>query len=678
MMAHSIYFGHDKPPRVCINFEAGHFPVRHTAGQFKGSWSDMGTETTVIRDAKSDGGVIGLTRKKAALVRWSLTRHLIGEYDVALKERTSSTQSQKSCSNMHEQTQPAFMKRDEAHQQAIVHHIQNNMTDPFNVLTHPAQVLIIISSGMHAPKEVQDSLLASVSDGSRRAEDFVNACLSKQGDGSFYNPIKKSAVKTFTDMHAKTKVSSQSKSKAVHMSSELVFRRALVLSGSRPDANLDMVLPKPVTSVPTSLFHEDGSMRKNTKADLIHCLEKSVPVETVLPCGERRDRVYIRDAMSIIQATSGDRFNTFDDLGEHYLNQLLLGFHTADTVVDVFDRYDVPDSIKSAERYRRQSRLQAENLYHVIGGRTIPPWRKFLNVSQNKAALEAFLSDFITTHAPLHQELINQPECMVYLTGGFENPEETRCISAAGPVTDHQLFCMHEEADTRMIFQATQLNDRFIMKGVQGEVIIRAQDTDVLVLAIHYFPKMSNITKLWLETGHVTSTADAHRFIPVHEICDKYGSIFCDILPAVHAVTGCDSTSGLYSIGKKSLVKIILEKGASHFADMSELGGSDEGLALKAARKLMSSLYDPKGREKQHHWSLNSLRVRLAKIKSVSLAKLPPSESSFKEHVKRASWQTKIWMNSHQPRHSFGSPVGSGWEKGGQSKANLFQRCNGI
>jgi hypothetical protein len=40
------------------------------------------------------------------------------------------------------------------------------------------------------------------------------------------------------------------------------------------------------------------------------------------------------------------------------------------------------------------------------------------------------------------------------------------------------------------------------------------------------------------------------------------------------------------------------------------------------------------------------LRVKIAKQKDVSLAKLPPCEASFVQHVLRASLQTYIWMKS--------------------------------
>ena len=46
------------PKNVESAFEDGQFRVRKIAGQFLGIWSDMGTEKTVIKDSKSEGGIV--------------------------------------------------------------------------------------------------------------------------------------------------------------------------------------------------------------------------------------------------------------------------------------------------------------------------------------------------------------------------------------------------------------------------------------------------------------------------------------------------------------------------------------------------------------------------------------------------------------------------------------------
>ena len=55
------------PGDVKAAFDGGKFAVKQTSGSYNGVWSDIGTEKTIVRDAKGDSGIVGLTRKKAAL-----------------------------------------------------------------------------------------------------------------------------------------------------------------------------------------------------------------------------------------------------------------------------------------------------------------------------------------------------------------------------------------------------------------------------------------------------------------------------------------------------------------------------------------------------------------------------------------------------------------------------------
>ena len=58
---------------------------------------------------------------------------------------------------------------------------------------------------------------------------------------------------------------------------------------------------------------------------------------------------------------------------------------------------------------------------------------------------------------------------------------------------------------------------------------------------------------------------------------------FSSILPAVHALTGCDSTSALFRIGKKSVFKAIYDH-PDDFSDLVTLNNEDDASALQAAR----------------------------------------------------------------------------------------------
>ena len=93
------------------------------------------------------------------------------------------------------------------------------------------------------------------------------------------------------------------------------------------------------------------------------------------------------------------------------------------------------------------------------------------------------------------------------------------------------------------------------------------------------------------------------------------------------------------------MYKTISEKGVDSFAELVFLGGDDENTSIVGARKFIASLYDLKGKEKEAHSNMNVLRAKLAAKRECVLAKLPPCKESLKQHVKRAAWQTRIWIS---------------------------------
>jgi hypothetical protein len=110
-------------------------------------------------------------------------------------------------------------------------------------------------------------------------------------------------LKTFTDVIKTSKLKCGSgEILNVHISPELVFRRALVLAGCREDVTIEKIISFPIGPVPISIFHEDGTMRKTSKADLSHQRESEATSRPQLEPFDRSHSVIIRDGMTLIQA----------------------------------------------------------------------------------------------------------------------------------------------------------------------------------------------------------------------------------------------------------------------------------------------------------------------------------------------------------------------------------------
>jgi 5'-3' exonuclease len=84
-------------------------------------------------------------------------------------------------------------------------------------------------------------------------------------------------------------------------------------------------------------------------------------------------------------------------------------------------------------------------------------------------------------------------------------------------------------------------------------------------------------------------------FLTVHDLCKSLSAVLCIILPAAHALTGCDTTSTMFGIGKKSVCKLLKES-PDEFKDLCKLGDSDVETVVDASRKRVSNLYDQKGK----------------------------------------------------------------------------------
>ena len=104
--------------------------------------------------------------------------------------------------------------------------------------------------------------------------------------------------------------------------------------------------------------------------------------------------------------------------------------------------------------------------------------------------------------------------------------------------------CNHEKADTRIFLHVRNA----VATGGHKQVIIKANDTDVLVIAVSMFPMLCELgmEKLWLSFGQ----GGYLRWIPVHDVCQKIGLEKSKGILFFHAFTGCDVVSAFRGKGK--------------------------------------------------------------------------------------------------------------------------------
>lgn len=81
-------------------------------------------------------------------------------------------------------------------------------------------------------------------------------------------------------------------------------------------------------------------------------------------------------------------------------------------------------------------------------------------------------------------------------------------------------------------------------------MLVRSNDTDVLVILVSHFPDFSQkgLKQLWLQFG----VGAKRRFISVHGIARALGDDKAVALRGFHAFSGCDFTSFFNGKGKRS------------------------------------------------------------------------------------------------------------------------------
>lgn len=132
----------------------------------------------------------------------------------------------------------------------------------------------------------------------------------------------------------------------------------------------------------------------------------------------------------------------------------------------------------------------------------------------------------------------------------------------------------------------------------------------------------------------------------------------CNALPALHALTGCDSNSSLAGVGKKKAWELLKQSNV-HQESLSLLGQDPliDGTIANKCEAFICDLY-PCPRKSQS--TADERRYVLFRQKQKN-EKLPPTSDSLRQHMQRANYQTYVWRHSLTAMQILPSPVGHGW-----------------
>ena len=272
---------------------------------------------------------------------------------------------------------------------------QNTNTDLYNLVTK-----VVMN------EKTKKDLVNQSEEGRKLFSAFVQDRI-KTGKINLWAPVKKRNLLTLKTSAKVIKV--KAKDTIIELKENRKFARLAMVCKSRPEIDIqEAVGLYEFTVVPRSLFARDGTMLHcSCKSALMHILEKAGGPSTNTQEITAGFKVTIVDGMAKVQSLDKPEWiKNCRDLAEHFTNHLLVKYNDLEELQIIFDRYDVPSSLKSATRVKRQGGHAP--IYHRITDSTHiakVPMKKLLAHSKTKGKLTMFLAKNVMDNANGYKSL---------------------------------------------------------------------------------------------------------------------------------------------------------------------------------------------------------------------------------------------------------------------------------
>ena len=351
------------------------------------------------RSMKVSGGLVGITQNESARAKFFL---IAPELARLSSEAKSMAGVSLHTPEQHHTLSAAIVAREDKGVQQLIAAIKS-FTNPFSVSKDSASNndLYNLVTKVVMSEEIKNDLCQQSEIGRKLFNTFVDERL-KTGKVNLWSTMKKRKLKTWKSSCKVIKM--KTAVKVVELKEDRsLFARLMMICKSRPEVDIkEAIALYEFSVVPRSLFAPDGTMLHcSCKSALMHILEKltgesssEVTRQTSSPNAEVQFKVAIVDGMAEIQSLDKPAWiETCKHLAEHFNNRLFSKYDENQEIRLIFDGYDVPSSLKSATRTRRQG-LEDPVYYRISDSTHIAkvPLKKLLSHTKTKAELTTFLA----------------------------------------------------------------------------------------------------------------------------------------------------------------------------------------------------------------------------------------------------------------------------------------------
>ena len=617
------------PSDVQQRFINGEQTMRHNQGIWNGVWSDMFIETTYMRYGHGPSGIIGTTTKPETLKTWALSMHACTTLITDLLDMDGSRSD--AVKFTHKEETSARIRAD-ASDRASLRRTLTSCIDPLNPDAHPPGSIINIATGKIASAEV------NVDEALQTGKDQMTTFQTGWPE-TFYNKISRE-VKTCASRKKKLLIGD-----TPVIDQEAIYARVIGLLISNRSLDFNVILASELSAYPPSMFDPTGNMRlAKSKSTLKKSLQVEIPTRAI------ESNVTVIDGSAVLWTIDWPANGTVQSFIDRVKCYVAAKLKDHDVHL-IFDRY-YDYSTKSAARKDRSTCSRVHQLNRDF---PLPPRDVVLSVTKNKMQLNKLIFEDILedrsflAHATQHHQLI--------LTG--QDPIPTM-------ITEGQIYprldlaSSHEEADIVITQQA-------VMAAQKGShVTVVADDVDVFVLLVYYYHTYELASPMYMVSPvrERASTDIAETTARIKDIAED--------LPAIHALSGCDTVAATYGIGKPTAIKVakrgkslsLMGNVTAHLSDIASQ--ATEFITACYGKHVEGSTTMTECRQKI--WAYKTCRGRASAPK---LRSLPPTSAAFLENVKRCHYQVCNWKSALLPDPPSMSPTEFGWETDIENKTLL-------
>lgn len=629
-------------PDIYEEFINGNFSVHKNIIPFCAVGVDHALEH-INRVMKVTGGLVGITQNASARERFFLTAP---ELSRLAEEAHHMAGSSTSTRTEHHDLSNAVWSREERN----ILKLKNVICASMNPMTYDGGDLPNIITKVVMPSEVQHDLCLHDEIGQEKYVAFVQERI-RTNEVSIWSRMKKTQLKLWKSVR-KTVTHKQAEQAVELKDDRSLFARMLIVARSRPELDVKEAIGQyEFTALPRALFSISGTLLPcSDKSSLMTILE-TLPKQDLHEYDQQPQeitmdevvqpvrKVTVIDGMALVQALGKPAWiKTCAQWAEYFNTALDKMSGQFEEVHLVFDRYDLPISLKESTRERRQGSKPAIT-YHVEDQTPVGKvsTKQFLSSTATKDELTVYLAH----KAVMHFEGKSTVFIATSRQDVYSNSIDVKDIQSS-----------QEEADTKIILHCLNA-----VKRGATQLYIQSPDTDVFIIAIYYYQQFCK------DTYFVTGIGHKKRTIQLAPIVNILGVARVEALPGFHALTGADQTGRFAGKGKLSCWQALNRCPPRVLCAFAALGASNNLSAeTESAMELfVCQLYQPGTATT----TVRDLRWRLFSRKQLEAQKLPPTKGALHEAVCRAQFQAMVWHQAHVPNPKLPSATDYGWRAEG-------------